>query len=643
VNRFLDQLNDKRMAWLALAILVAVMQASFWWLSAGLQQQPLPKSAVEPYDVRPVLVAPLDRAEAPVRLGAMPAPPIAKDARLPFVPPEALRNACVRGNPGKVARVHFTKEIAPSHGAQALLVLFAADNVVPYVNGTRLAPPRGKFDDRPSRDGRQLWLLDVPEALLQPGTNAVDLIVAHNGCLPILTNAMFGERAILSQVHAKAVEVREDVPRLAIGLTLFVGLAVFLLLPIADDRKLILAFTAMMVTMAARSFYPLWNDWRFDQAGYAAVGAAVAILNGAGFAWFAHVLAARHLRRFEVGLGLLTLAHLAVILWAWWQGHTVVQTYIDTGFLFATALYTGVILILWFRRAPQAALWPLAIFSIYVGMTVWTQIYSWLMIPMTFNPRHLVPYYLAIGLGVLMLYRGYNMYRAAEAARASLAEQVKEKEQEIRASYLRLREQERVNAIQNERQRLISDMHDGVSGQLAGLLIMVRGGGYDAAQLPGRVQAIITDLRLIIDSMDSTGESLSEAMDTFRNRVLARMNVAGVVFEWDDRLPHGTVGLAAEGILQIYRFLQEAIANVLKHAGADRAVISIALADGGAMLDLCVRDNGRGIDADQVGGPGRGLDTMRRRITQLGGTLEIAPAPGGGTAVTARIPLDTAE
>ena len=86
-----------------------------------------------------------------------------------------------------------------------------------------------------------------------------------------------------------------------------------------------------------------------------------------------------------------------------------------------------------------------------------------------------------------------------------------------------------------------------------------------------------------------------------------------------------------------------AIANVLKHAGADRAVISIALADGGAMLDLCVRDNGRGIDADQVGGPGRGLDTMRRRITQLGGTLEIAPAPGGGTAVTARIPLDTAE
>ncbi len=642
MSRFLERLNDTRFAWLALVLVVTAIQASFWWLSASLQQPTLPKSAVEPYDVRPVMVAPLNRAEAPAQLGPMPAAPIAKEARLPLVPPETLRNACVRGTPGKVARVHFTKEIAPKHGPQALLVLFAADNVAPYVNGARLAPPRGKFDTQPSRDGRMLWLLDVPDRMLQPGINQFDLIVAHNGCLPIVTNAMFGERAILEQVHAKARQLREAVPYLAVGLTLFVGLAVFLLLPIAEDRRLILSFTAMMVSTALRSYYPLWNDWRFDQADYAAVGATVSILNGAAFAWFAHVLAVPHWRRAEAALGLVTLAHLAIVIWAWWQGHTAVQTYIDVGFLFVTALYSGLVLILWFRRAPQDALWPLAIFSIYVAMTVWTQIMSWLLIPMSFNLRHLVPFYLAIGLGMLMLYRGYNMYRAAEAARSSLAEQVKEKESEIRASYLRLREQERVNAIQNERQRLISDMHDGVSGQLTGLLMLVRGGRYDATQLPGRVQAIITDLRLIIDSMDSTGDTLSEAMDTFRDRVLARMPTTGVSFEWDDRLPDGTAGLAAEGILQLYRFLQEAIANVLKHACANRAIIAISMEEGGAMLNLSVSDNGRGLSPDAADGPGRGLETMRRRIAQLGGMLTIAPSSSGGTMVTARVPLNSA-
>lgn len=621
-------------AWAVLAVLVIALQASFWWLSARVQQQPVPKSVLMELTVREVTVQPLATVAAPPILPPM--AETAKAASLPRVPPEALRDRCVHGSSRPGERVHFERDLgAETAQPQALLVLFAADNVAAYLNGALLAPPRGRFDATPTRHGRQTWLLPLPAGLVRPGVNRFDLLVAHNGCLPIVTNVLVGDHATLARMHAQAVEVRENVPMLAVWLSLFVGLAALMLLPIADDRRLILSFGAMMVLLAGRSYYSLWNDWRFDQAGYAAVGAAISILNGASIASFAQVLAAP-LRRAEgrIVLGI-TALHLAAILAAWLRGWTPVLTYIDAPFLLVAALYTGVRLLLWFRASPRAALWPLAIFSIYVGMTVWTQAYSWLMIPMTFNPRHLVPFYLAVGLGLVMLYRGYNLYRAAEAARASLAEQVAEKEQEIRASYLKLREQERLNTIQGERQRLIADMHDGVGGQLLGLLMLVRGRDYQPERLPQAVQAIIDDLRLIIDSMDSAGDTLGEALEAFRHRVLPRMRIRGLDIDWDDCLPDGLDGLRPQEILQVYRFLQEAIANVVRHAGAGRVRIALWCEDDA--LCLRVEDDGKGLG--EGGGEGHGMASMRRRIGQLGGELDIAPADPHGLCLTARIPL----
>lgn len=99
--------------------------------------------------------------------------------------------------------------------------------------------------------------------------------------------------------------------------------------------------------------------------------------------------------------------------------------------------------------------------------------------------------------------------------------------------------------------------------------------------------------------------------------------------------------------LTVYRVVQEALTNVLKHAGpAAAAVVSLSFAD---ELDLLITDDGRGAAAaGLVGGsgasgelPGSGLGTsgMTERVAALGGTLTAGPQAGGGYQVHARIPL----
>ena len=94
----------------------------------------------------------------------------------------------------------------------------------------------------------------------------------------------------------------------------------------------------------------------------------------------------------------------------------------------------------------------------------------------------------------------------------------------------------------------------------------------------------------------------------------------------------------------IYRIIQEALTNVSRHAGATRAVVSISERDG--VIEASVTDDGQGLpDTGRLGPRGDGLEGgfgmsgMRERAELVGGELEIAGAPGGGTVVRLTVPL----
>jgi two-component system sensor histidine kinase UhpB len=88
------------------------------------------------------------------------------------------------------------------------------------------------------------------------------------------------------------------------------------------------------------------------------------------------------------------------------------------------------------------------------------------------------------------------------------------------------------------------------------------------------------------------------------------------------------------GPVTIYRLIQEALTNIAKRAGADRADISVELSD--ARATVRVADNGRGFDTTKASS-GFGLFAMRERIVLAGGQLDVTSAPAG-TAIDAVLP-----
>ena len=90
--------------------------------------------------------------------------------------------------------------------------------------------------------------------------------------------------------------------------------------------------------------------------------------------------------------------------------------------------------------------------------------------------------------------------------------------------------------------------------------------------------------------------------------------------------------------IHVYRVLQEALTNVARHSGADRAWVRLSFAPGA--LSLEIEDRGRGFDAGRprAGGAGLGVVTMRERASLIGGTITFSSPPAGGTLVRLVVP-----
>jgi signal transduction histidine kinase len=86
----------------------------------------------------------------------------------------------------------------------------------------------------------------------------------------------------------------------------------------------------------------------------------------------------------------------------------------------------------------------------------------------------------------------------------------------------------------------------------------------------------------------------------------------------------------------VYRIVQEALTNTMKHAGQD-ATATVRVCYGQAEVEVEVVDDGRGLAQEQTGG--HGLAGMRERVDSYSGTMTAGPAPDGGWRVHARLPV----
>jgi len=232
--------------------------------------------------------------------------------------------------------------------------------------------------------------------------------------------------------------------------------------------------------------------------------------------------------------------------------------------------------------------------------------------------------------------RSRQAYLAEVEARADRAE--------------RDREAAAVQAVEDERARIARELHDVVAHSVS--VMVVQAG---AAR------------RVLERNPDQTAESLSvieatarDALDELR-RLLGVLraehapaavvpqpradDVTTLVEQWRDagldvhlEVEGPRLDLAPGVSLTVYRLVQEALTNVMKHAGPARAEVRIRHVPAEVMIE--VTDDGRGPLCDpDLPSAGQGLIGMRERVELFGGQLEVGPRPGGGFRVRAHLPL----
>lgn len=145
----------------------------------------------------------------------------------------------------------------------------------------------------------------------------------------------------------------------------------------------------------------------------------------------------------------------------------------------------------------------------------------------------------------------------------------------------------------------------------------------------GTVRRIAADLRPgILDDLGLTAALEWQAFE-FQSRAGIRCTL---------RVAPDLPAVASESATALFRIAQEALTNVMRHAGASAVDIELSLS--GDMVRMTVRDDGRGVSEEELGTTrSLGLLGMRERSLALGGTAEIRGEPGRGTTVTVHLPV----
>jgi signal transduction histidine kinase len=250
---------------------------------------------------------------------------------------------------------------------------------------------------------------------------------------------------------------------------------------------------------------------------------------------------------------------------------------------------------------------------------------------------------LAIGFGGLL---GERLSESSEGRRRAIV-RLEAALDENAALHRQLVERAREAGVLDERQRMAREIHDTIAHGLTGVVTQLEAAQAAADRPDEHNRHIDNAARLARESLVEARRSVEAARPEALERASLPAALASVAARWsalnDVPVEVTTTGepvaLHPEIESALLRTAQEALANVAKHASAAR--VGVTLSFMGDVVALDVRDDGIGFEVSEGQArtrPGFGLTAMRQRVSRVAGTLAIESEPGGGTAVSARVP-----
>ena len=195
-------------------------------------------------------------------------------------------------------------------------------------------------------------------------------------------------------------------------------------------------------------------------------------------------------------------------------------------------------------------------------------------------------------------------------------------------------EAEQRQAVFDERQRIMRDLHDGLGNSLVSAMALSKGSKSNNPELQGVLQDAMAEMRLIVGSADNLEFDFEKALTLIKERTKLILHTSNITFDWQieailtiPQLNDSELGM------HVVRILQEALSNAIKHANASQ--IRVMATSNNGILKLCVSDNGQGIVDNNHG---HGLNNMKSRADSIHATLSIH-SDTTGTTITLSLPI----
>lgn len=514
-----------------------------------------------------------------------------------------------------------------------------------WLNGVPLSAVRSSDAEVTVRWERP-FLFTIPDALLRPGRNELLILASTSTITP---QARLGELEVgLSVALLETYERRRfwvhTMPQFTVLSCFVVGVLVLFIWWRRREELLYGLFGLASIFWGFRTLTfvvevlpsGMWPGWR--GLYYTATGGFIIVL-----LIFALRLAGTVYPRVERALllywllgpiGYAVSGGSETLLGKVWQGGTIP---LGIGILVACTI-----------AAIRQRTWQLTALTIAIALAVGAGVHDYLLAttpiperlaPAWFGHRFFLLHYGAdlvlMVMGTILSARFVNALNAVEQMNGALESRVQEREQALRANYAQMHKLERQHAVDEERQRIMRELHDGLGSQLFVALSRVEAREIEYEGVAQTLRDCIADMRLALEVMSPAGSDFMAAWGSFRFRWDRQLQQAGIQTRWNVDYEGDTLNLSAEDGMQLLRIGQEALTNVLKHARATQVDIELRCVDANGSFVVC--DDGISFAA---GGStmGRGLANMRARAHRLAGELHIE-AGQRGTRIELRFPL----
>lgn len=267
---------------------------------------------------------------------------------------------------------------------------------------------------------------------------------------------------------------------------------------------------------------------------------------------------------------------------------------------------------------------------------------------------HYAALILLVVFNLILIKRFVDTLNEVETLNKSLEQRVEEKSQQLKANYVQLHRMQREKDLNNERERIMHDMHDGVGGTLVSLRAALERGNWSETDIFNGLGNALDDLYLMIHSLDPYGADLTLALGSIRHTLENRLRRADIKLQWIVREMPVIAGLNPAMVLSIMRIMQEAIANIIKHSNASEVIIRIpaeSIQQHPSTVDISITDNGCGIDAAHAlrhenqrtedHKESYGLSGMQSRAEKIAARISVQPA-NPGTQILLTLPVAVA-